>query len=297
MITSKNLKHGQALLVVLLAMAVLATMMLSVVSRSTSEIGTTTREEESLRAFSAAEAGVEEALITGSQEELISGDLPPISRELTAPAPDGSSTVSTFTAEVQRYPENPQQFAYPLGLLSGQAGSVWFVTRDGDVILDCSSGECFTGTSLTLCWGTPGSSEPPAALVNVIYEGGSGYGMSSTGFDPNTSRRSSNNFSAPDSSGGCSLGGQNYTYRTNVSFPDMGVAGRLILMRVVMLYNQNVAHNFGVSAGNAFPIQGRYVSSEGAAGEVTRKINAYLLNPEMPFVFDAALYSQGDIAK
>jgi len=295
----KNLEQGQALLIVLLAMAVLATMMLSVVSRSTSEIGVTTREEESLRAFSAAEAGIEEALITGTQEELISGELEPISRELTAPAPGGSSTVSTFTAAVQRYPENPQQFAYPFGLLSGQAGSVWFVTRDGDTILDCSNGECFTGTSLSLCWGTTGSGEPPAALVNVIYESSSGFGLSSAGFDPITSRRSSNNFAPPDSSGGCSIAGQNYTYSANVDFSGMGVAAgsRLILMRVALLYNPNVAHTFGVSTGSALPIQGRQVSSEGEAGEVTRRINAYLLNPAMPFVFDAALYSSGDITK
>ena len=54
----KRLQSGQALLIVLLGMAVVLTMVLSVVSRSVTDIQLTTRDDEALRAFSAAEAGV-----------------------------------------------------------------------------------------------------------------------------------------------------------------------------------------------------------------------------------------------
>ena len=62
-------QHGQALLIVLLTLAVTLTVVLSVVSRSVTDITVSTYEEDALRAFSAAEAGIEEALLKGSIED------------------------------------------------------------------------------------------------------------------------------------------------------------------------------------------------------------------------------------
>lgn len=303
----KKRQKGQALLLVLLAMAVLTTMALSVVSRSVSEVSVTTREEESLRAFSAAEAGVEEALVTGTPTEVAAGTVEPITRQLNVPSPSGSSTVSTFTAEVGRYPEDLRAYAYPFRLLSGQAASVSFVTRDENgVILPCSgSAPCFTGGSLTLCWGDPTkTTQTPAIVANIIFRNGSNFGTASTGFDPNSTRRDiggaggapPNNFNPP-TGGSCTVAGQAYSYSASIDFASIGVSGTPILMRVAMLYNDTEPHIFGVSTPSSLPVQGRRVSSEGVAGEVTRQIDAFLLNPEMPFIFDAALYSSGDIMK
>ena len=52
-----KIESGQALLLVLLGMAVVLTIVLSILSRSVTDIAVTSREEEALRAFSAAEAG------------------------------------------------------------------------------------------------------------------------------------------------------------------------------------------------------------------------------------------------
>jgi Tfp pilus assembly protein PilX len=62
----RNNQNGQALLIVLLGMAVVLTLVLSIVSRSVTDVSITKRDEESLRAFSAAEAGVEQALLVGT---------------------------------------------------------------------------------------------------------------------------------------------------------------------------------------------------------------------------------------
>lgn len=293
---------GQVLLLVLLAMAGLATMVLSVISRSVSEVSVTTREEESLRAFSAAEAGVEEALVTGTIGTEQTGTL-------EVPAQSSDSTVSTYTANIESYPEDPTKFNYPFELSSGEAASVWFMTRDGDNILSCSDATCFNGT-LTLCWGKPGAGGiDPAIFVNVIYDTGSGYAISPIGFDANDSRRTGgsnpNRFS--DSNADCmsspnTIAGQSYMHRATLDLGSSGLASGLpagsrpVLMRVTMLYNDN-EHTFGISTGSPLPSQGRKVTSEGQAGEVTRTIDAYLLNPEMPFIFDAALYSGGGIVK
>lgn len=284
-------KKGQALLLVLLAMATLATMVLSVVSRSISEVGVTTREDESLRAFSAAEAGVETGLI----ENTVITDTPVTigPNVLEAPAPGGgASEVSTYTANIGRYPETLTKFNYPFEITNGQAGSVWFRTRDGDTVLDCGGASaCFTGNTLTLCWGKQGG-EVPAVVANVIYEDSStgNVAIKPVGFDPNAGRRGSNYFE-PDRGEACNIDGQAYAYSANV-----GIVGSPILMRVTMLYNAS-PQIFGVDAPSPLPIQGRKVSSEGRSGESTRKIDAFLLNPEIPFIFDAALYSEQGLTK
>lgn len=296
---------------VLLAMAVLATMMLSVVSRSVSEVAVTTREEESLRAFSAAEAGVEQALISGSQQDIIDMGIISVTDTLEVPSESGLSEVSRFDAEVVRYPEDPTKFAYPFELTSGQSASVWFVTRDGDTIEPCSPLNCFQGNELTLCYGDPTAAGPdpdPAIVASIIYEDAGSYGIAHIGFDSNANatRRDvgsggtpPNNFEPSISAGATctNVDGQNYKFQASVDFVSLNVVGTPILMRVSTLYNPSVPHVFGVVTSSPLPIQGRKVSSEGIAGQTTRKIDAFLLNPEMPFIYDAAIYSGGGITK
>ena len=57
-------ERGQALLIVLLVMTVALTVGLSVATRTIVNVRITTQEEQSQRAFSAAEAGIEETLRT-----------------------------------------------------------------------------------------------------------------------------------------------------------------------------------------------------------------------------------------
>src|SRR5690349_3201017 len=58
----KNHERGQILLIVVLVMTVALTIGLSVATRTINNIRTSTDEENSQRAFSAAEAGIEQAL-------------------------------------------------------------------------------------------------------------------------------------------------------------------------------------------------------------------------------------------
>jgi len=58
----KNKKSGQVALTVLLVMVVVLTIGLSLISHSVTDISISKDEEEAMRAFSAAEAGIEEAL-------------------------------------------------------------------------------------------------------------------------------------------------------------------------------------------------------------------------------------------
>ena len=106
---SNKPNSGQALLIVLLGMAVVLTLVLSIVSRSVTDVSITTKDEESLRAFSAAEAGVEQLLIGGSG----SGEFPN----------------SSYTAQVYDI-GNSEYYFFPNQLKSGDVVTLWFVEHD-----------------------------------------------------------------------------------------------------------------------------------------------------------------------
>ena len=301
-------KSGQALLIVLLAMAVIATVVLSISSRSISEVSITSREEESVRAFSAAEAGVEQALVSVSVAADLA-DLPDLTGQLNVTGSLGTpEKVSEYEAEVSAFPNNRNEFIYPLELLSGESAAVWLVTKDGDALLDCSSAApCFQGDSIDLCWGEGGSTEPAAVEITFVYINASGdYASARAAYDPLTSRSGAdgNNFGAPNA-GSCTIEGKTFPHYTSIDLASLSVPQNSLasddtkLMRVKMLYNTTQAQPFAVRSGGveAFPTQGKKVTSEGSSGEATRKIDAFLLSPEMPHIFDSVVFSPVSITK
>lgn len=297
---------GQALLLVVITLAVVMTVVLSVAARSITDVQITTTEEESLRAFSAAEAGIEKALVTGlgAGENTItdSGDL----------------NNATFQAEVSNFAQNLTSFNYPLEIISGDTATVWFVSHDitNDLVCDAGAGlPCFTGTNLRVCWGDQGtagnSATTPAIQVDILYDptpsiNGSytDLTMAHAAFDPNAGRRATNFFAAPDA-GTCTINGKVYQFQRNMTFASLGIPvvssssqNGLVLGRVKVLYNTTVTQpvGFGVTGGS-LPGQGRQVESTGRSGESTRKVQVYTLYPGFPSVFDSALFSPLAITK
>ena len=59
-------ERGQVLIIILLVMLVGMTIGLSVLGRTTTDVSSTTKIEESARAFNAAEAGIEETIRVGN---------------------------------------------------------------------------------------------------------------------------------------------------------------------------------------------------------------------------------------
>src|SRR3989344_3152201 len=121
-------ESGQALLIVVLSLAVVLTVVLSILARSVTDIKLSTGSEESLRAFSAAEAGIERALIAGSGTVTC----------------DGVSCLdyggASLTASVTEVGEGDTSFANPTPILSGETALFWFVAHDADGSLTCSGG-------------------------------------------------------------------------------------------------------------------------------------------------------------
>lgn len=294
-----NLQRGQALLIVLLTMAVILTVVLSVASRSVTDISLTALEEDALRAFSAAEAGVEEALIVGGPA---SGTLP------------GGST---FTADIP-IGVNVDQFVYPAEILSGETVTFWFVSQDTEGNPNCTGEPCFRGSRLNVCWGKT-SSETPAVEVSIFYDGSaSGQEVINNGnysdveverfaYDPNTVRNDSNNFS--DDAGSCNIGGQNFLYSSGfITLPPLigpcnpsNTKGCILMTRIRTFYNATDAHPVGIevttSGDGELPTQGIQIESTGVAGDSTRKIEVFRSYSEPPPIFDSSIFSGTDITK
>lgn len=302
---SDSLIGGQALLIVLLTMSVILTVVLSVVSRSITDITITSYEEESQRAFDAAEAGVERSLLTEFQG----------SYQL-------DSVTSTEYDVSHDYPEiTSDEYVYPDQILSGSSASFWFVSHNEVGNLSCSQGPCggcpstcFGGGGpqpIEVCWGnsnlpsTP-NQHSPAIEISIFYDDTFGAIASPNNFsnveayrlayDPFTSRGSSNGFLP--ASGTCSVGGQEFKYSTgNIRVRDVlppgaacsGNQGCVLMVKVRTLYN-NEAQPLALS-GNNLPSQGKSIESTGSSGESRRKVELFQTFPELPFIFDSAVFS------
>lgn len=288
-------QSGQALLIILLVLAVALTVVLSVISRSVTDIAITTKEEEASRAFSAAEAGVEEALIGGA----LSGTFGTVPGE------------ASFQVSVSDLAAGGTSFPSPQKVGAGDAIPLWFVSHADDGSLTCADGMCFTGSSMKVCWAEPGTSSSdsttPALEVVVLYTATPGnYSttqIARAAFDPNVTRRSTNQFSAPDA-GGCTVSDNDYTFGKNINFADLGIpssvynsAGGLQTARLRLLYNTDKFQPVGVNVGNPLPAQGTRIESIGTAGQSTRKIEVFQLYSDLPPIFDFALFTIGGLTK
>lgn len=288
---------GQALLMVLLSIGVIITIALSVASRSISDISVTTQDEESLRAFSAAEAGVEDSL-----------------KQTTATLPSSGTTskavssTQTYNASFATFPENPTSYLYPAELSSGDVATIWLATHSPTNTLTCGGSDiCYTANTLDLCWGKleGTASTQPALAVAILYEDSGILKYAYTAFDPNTSR--GNHFQtgvATDTSAGtCTVGSggtrvaNRVTLAINSLVPQSSINNKLLKSIFIMtLYNTNPTI-LGVNTTQALPVQGRRIDSSGVSGGSTRKVQVYSLFPEVPSIFHSAIFSPPGVTK
>jgi Tfp pilus assembly protein PilX len=289
-------ESGQALVLVLLSLAVVLTIVLFILSRSVTDVSVSSGQAESVRAFSAAEAGIETALVAGAGSNNI-GD-------------------ASYTASVSDFAEGTPNFNYPGSLISGDTMTTWFVAHDSSGNIICNTSlPCFTGNTLKVCWGNPGTSNglvtTPAVEVSVYYEATPGdlstVRIARAAFDPNASRISSNSFVAVDA-GTCSINGTAYEFQKTITLSSLGIPessyetqSGLILARIKLLYNTDIAHALatnvvGIPISSLLPSQGQSIISTGTAGQSNRRISVFQGWPEFTFGGNS-IYSPNSITK
>lgn len=266
----KKDKHnsGQAVLIVLLSLSVVLIIVLYIMSRSITDISLTSKEEDSMRAFSAAEAGIERALVIGTGGE-------------------GSFGEANFSASVTGFASGASTVVYPLSLKSGEMATFWLSRED--------EATSFSGNQIKLCWGTS-DTETPAVEASIYYLDAGEHKIARFVYDDaSLGRTTSNNFDSANNSP-CLIGDVSFNHQSTL---DVSGLGALQFMTVKLLYNSNVNHKVGidVTGYGILPSQGVIVNSDGSFGQSNRSIEVYELHPVAPSVFMNALYSSGNIVK
>lgn len=271
-------QSGQALLITLLVLSVAGTIVLSLIGRTTQDVSLSREIEESSQAFSAAEAGLEEALITGSSTTdpitLSSG----ASYDVTVADTGGAAGVYTF----------------PKVTPNGTTETLWLVEHndaDGTLV----EVPTYTSNTLELCWSS--ETTTPAVVITVLYKEASdgSYQVAKLAFDRDRDSRG-NNFVNPGVAGNhC---GQNPVYSTNINFPSLGISPAtdiLLALRIRPVYSDTQL--YAETGGQVLPLQGKRIESTGTTpGGVNRKILVFQQYRSPSSIFDAAVYSQGSFS-
>lgn len=283
------LSKGQAVLIVLLIMVVALTVGISISLRSTKNIRLSTRTEESQRAFSAAEAGLEAALGGAA----VGGTVPV-----------GSD--STYIATKDSYGAG-QEFIFPEKIARDDTQQVWLVEHDSNnAIIETPY---YTNYTINICWGneTISAGYEPALEATLIYKQTGAYKIQKYAYDPLSTRVSNNSFTLADNNTGqCTT--TKGKYYTTLSFPSLASqdADNLYLaVRLRLLYNLDTEKQSLVvtSTGDDLPAQGKLYTSTGTvkiAGSdqaEMRTLNFHKSYPYLPGIFDFALFSGTAITK
>lgn len=276
------LKHqhtrGQILLITLLVLTVATTVALSLIGRATIDLSMSNQLEESTRAFDAAEAGIEQALKTGSGTG----------------APVTLSSGVTYNVSVNSIGGASGVFQMAHKTLQNTTETLWLVEHDPTTgLLDET--RFYTASTIELCWSRESSPNPAPALgVAVLYKESTdnSYRVARMAIDPATVSRNNNFDSSNITTIGCGIG----YYGKQVDFTALGIAplsDTLLALRIRPYYaDTTIAVNGGVVE---IPKQGNQIESLGETGSgVSRKVVVYQQYRAPQSVFDSAIHSDTD---
>lgn len=271
-------------------MVVGLTVALAVVARSVTSVKISTQEEESQRAFYAAEAGLEESLLSleSSGEKTIGN--------------------ASYIVNVKDASNSNNAFLFPNIVDKDETQPAWLIKHNTDGTL-CAIGGCTDPVSadgryditrpFDICWSNSESGVTPAMEVIIIYQrliGANEYKLARDVFDPDGGRRSSNGFNAPSPASAPNCSGYDYSQRITFSnYINPTNQHRLIVVRLRPIYSSAKIAIWGNIA--SLPAQGRDIESLGKAGSAQRKLKIFKAYPSFPPIFDYVLFSGTGLTK
>lgn len=284
-------QSGQVIIILLLTMLVALAIGLTVTQRSLSDVATSNQTEQSSRAFSAAEAGLEQAISLTSPGSSVSvGNL--------------GNEASANVAVNPNLPIGNEGIEYP-PIGKETVAQVW-LARPEDITAPAYN---FSTGPLNLYFGTSTETNPdeiPAIEVSIIMWNATTnvYTTVKRFYDPISSRRSSNNFTDPGCGGPSmtdTIYGTNRSFRCRVNMemgPIVPAGNKPILLRTRFLYTTK-KHPVVVQAQppRVLPPQVSLYSSTGIAGQSQRTVTLFRLKYVVPQFFDFAIFSSAEINK
>ncbi|HUQ85415.1 MAG TPA: pilus assembly PilX N-terminal domain-containing protein [Candidatus Limnocylindrales bacterium] len=263
----KNLQSGQGLLIVILVMVIALTVGLSVAVRTTSNLRTSSDGENSERAFSAAEAGIE------------------LSSTSNLPNSSSLPNNTTYATTVTILSGNSLNLNNGTIVLKDEPVDIWLATYP-------TYSSPWTGT-LDINWGSatdtcdPIESNNTQSALEVVVISGSLTTPKTTTYllDPCSSRASSSN-AEQISTAGDNINGTTYFRKKSIPI----TSG--LIVRVIPLYSSTVIGVQKAAGDPDLPSQGTIITATGTSNETKRKILSYKGFPKLPVeLFPFVLFS------
>lgn len=286
---------GQVVLVLILVMTVALAIGLSVIQKSLLDVSTSTKVEQSQRAFSAAEAGIEKALKgdnggvvfpeNQSQAQVVDSGLIPILP-----------------------PANTRQDPLEYPKLSKEEIAHFWLADPAST--SNPPAQFYTQTSLDVYWGDS-TSDRAALELTLVYYDGSQYTARKWYLDHTITRNPPNGFEQLPCSG-YTLGSNAYQCKKTigvdsntsgvVALDTIPLPSGMMLLRARLLYNSQ-SQPLAVQARGtcglncSLPPQAKILVSTGTSGETQRRVRVFQLIKVVPPYFDYAIFSAGEIKK
>ncbi|KKU87884.1 MAG: hypothetical protein UY18_C0024G0008 [Microgenomates group bacterium GW2011_GWF2_47_9] len=256
-----GLKRGQVGLILLVVMGIVISIVLSIASRSLTDLVLSRQEKENSTTFALAEAGVEKALQAISEGGVMSGPLSDSTSFVT-----GEFNVNALSS-FELYVNEGQQAELDLtGYVANTISVYW--TRTGD-----------PSENLSSC--VEGSETAPAALeVVMVNTAGVVTRAYYNPYDGGSCNLSTNGFTAS------LTGGATYRSRANITLPNPGSMAKL---RLKPLYNGATIS----ASGTNLDTQLYLVQSEAEGGSAKKEIEVRRTLDSGGSIFDYSLFSGG----
>lgn len=295
-------QKGQVILLLILVMTVALAIGLSIVQKSLVDVSTSSKVEQSSRAYSAAEAGIEKAL-QGDSSPLVnfteSAGITEIKDTKASPCVPADAGCDQTAGEIQLALEYP-----PLAredVVQAWLADYKSLSNPPPAFYDPPSPP--EARTLDVFWGDPAKDRAALELTLVYYDG-TKY-ASRKWFLDNAIETRSNGFDKVN----CietQLRENKYTCKKTLGngagVNNGPLPSGLMLIRARLLYN-NAAQPFAVGAAGrcgracSIPPQSRTIISTGVSGETQRKVKLYQYFNVVPPYFDYAIFSAGPITK
>lgn len=304
-------QSGQVIIILLMLMLVGLSIVLAMTQRSVTDVTTSTQAEQSTRAFSAAEAGIEKAL-TGSAPAGTQFDLGNNSSALINQS--GLLPYNNSFAGIEYPPVGRETTAH-----------FWFVDPS-NLTTPPVTGYNASPSRVDLYYGNENTTDLPAVEVRIVMFANNNFYTYTKYYDSSAARTdpgpSDNNF---DPTSGCgsqtltnSILGTNRKFycrqtvpSTTTEIPKLGGGSgsctfangcTLILARVRLIYvNEN--HSLALAPPNPnptsaqFPPQVQIYNAVGTSGKSQKQIQAFRVRDVIPPWFDFAIFSVNEIRK
>lgn len=292
-------QKGQVVVLLLLVMVVALAVGLSTISRSTLEVSTSRKSEDSSRAFSAAEAGMERIIQANKN------NLGGITQTTIAPFSLGNESSAVITAA--GLPPSGNGLAYPpFGKES--FAQFWLVALN----FTDSPARLYTANSFDIYFGDPDTAkytppngnpdEKPAIEVSTIYWDGSKYLSLSKYFDSTDPRSGFTACEQPGSTHEIMVNNnitENFYCKAAVDISSITDGNSFpVMVRVRILYS-SLSHPVAIMpvSGSSIPPQANIYTSKGTSGNVQRTLKVFSQKSVMPQFFNYALFSAERLAK